>query len=420
MRRRGLKNRRGVFVVMFGILFLGLMGAAALSIDLTRTWSFRNELQTSADAAALAGAVQLSGVHHVGAHYEDSARAYARRNRVLHDTVTVDVVELGRWDVEASTFTVPVPTGETPNAIRVVVSHDVTGMWGRGLLAIAPLTIRARAIAWWDAGVTSTNCLRPWAIPYQALMARVNAYRGLTNDSAGLTREFTDEDRAALDTMPESARTFTMKLGSGTLSDYGSVTTYPGSYQAVKLPKYWDSRNSQYNPDYSGGGGADAYREAVAGVTCHHLQVGDSLGTESGNMVGPTVAGADANDGADLPGICSTVVGNNPHDRTAKTDARYGDCEDADGNPGVDVKAAFFLCGASCNGRSFVEINMLGSFTLTKLFPGGAGGSTPAFDAAEIRGVFHPMQDVGEVGGGSSTLRRIILVECQAGRSPCT
>ena len=420
MRRLGLKNRRGVFVVMFGILFLGLMGAAAISIDLTRTWSFRNELQTSADAAALAGAVQLSGVHHIGSHYEDSARAYARRNRVLHDTVTVDVIELGRWDVEASTFTVPVPTGETPNAIRAVVSHEVTGIWGRGLLGIVPYRIKARAIAWWDAGVTSTNCLRPWAIPYQALMSRVNTYRGIANDSAGLAREFTDEDRAALDTMPASERTFTLKLGSGTVSDYGDITTYPGSYQAVNLPKYWDSRTQQHNPDYTPGGGADAYREAVAGVTCHHLQVGDSLGTQTGNMVGPTVAGADANDGADLPGVCGMIVGNNPHDRTPKSDPTYGDCLDADGNSGVEIKAAFFLCGANCNGKSIVEINMLGSFTLTKLYPGGDTGSDPQWDAAEIRGVFHPMQDVGEVGGGSSTLRRIILVECQAGRSPCT
>lgn len=419
MRRLNLKNRRGVFVVIFGIMFLGLMAAAAMSIDLSRTWAIRNELQTSADAGALAGAVQLSGTHHISADYADSARAYSWRNLALYDSVDVDLVEAGYWDNDASTFTVPAPSGLPTNAVRVIVSHDAAGLWGYGLLGISPFKVRARAIAWADAGVTSTNCLRPWAIPYQALMERVNFYLGIPNNDSTLRREFTDADRAALDTMPELARSFTLKLGSGTVSDYGSTTDYPGNYQAVNLPKYWD-KNLGYNPDYNPGGGAATYQEAVAGVTCHHVQVGDSLATQTGNMVGPTIAGADANDGVDPPGVCSMIKGNIPYDKTPKSDATYGDCLDADMSPGVEIKAAFFVCGTECNGKSIVEINMLGSFTLTKLFPGGDTGSTPAWDAAEIRGVFHPLQDVGEVGGGSSTLRRIILVECQLARRPCT
>ena len=420
MRRLRLKNRRGVFVVLFGILFLGLMAATAVSIDLTRAWAFRNELQTSADAAALAGAVQLSGGVHDPTEFADSARAYAFRNRALHSLVTVDLVESGYWDQDLSTFTAPPPTGMPNNAVRAVVSHDVTSLWGSGILGIVPFRIRARAIAWADAGVTNTACVRPWAIPYQALLERVNNVRGIANDEAGLSREFDEVDRAMLDTMSVESRTFTLKLGSQTLSDFSSVTDYPGNYQAVSLPKKWDAKSQLPNPDYTTGGGADEYRRAVAGVDCHDLAVGDSLATEPGNMVGPTVAGADANDGADLPGICSVIVGNNPHDRTAKTDPTYGDCRDSNGDPGVEMKAAFFLCGASCNGKSTVAVKMLGSFTLTKLFPGGDTGSEPAWDAAEIRGVFHPLKDTGEIGPGASTLRRIILVECQAGRSPCT
>src|ERR1044071_8451474 len=34
---------RGVFVVLFGILFMTLMGAAAISVDFARIWTMRNE-----------------------------------------------------------------------------------------------------------------------------------------------------------------------------------------------------------------------------------------------------------------------------------------------------------------------------------------------------------------------------------------
>jgi len=53
---RRAKNRKGIFVVLFGILFMSLMAAAAMSIDFARVWAMRNELQTSADAAAATGA----------------------------------------------------------------------------------------------------------------------------------------------------------------------------------------------------------------------------------------------------------------------------------------------------------------------------------------------------------------------------
>jgi Flp pilus assembly protein TadG len=55
-----LKSRRGAIVVMLGIMAVTLMSISAISIDFSRLWTLRNELQTSADAAAHAGAVQLT------------------------------------------------------------------------------------------------------------------------------------------------------------------------------------------------------------------------------------------------------------------------------------------------------------------------------------------------------------------------
>jgi Flp pilus assembly protein TadG len=74
---RRAKNRKGIFVVLFGILFMSLMGAAAISIDFARIWAMRNELQTTADAAALAGAVQIGLTPTDSLQISNAARNYA-------------------------------------------------------------------------------------------------------------------------------------------------------------------------------------------------------------------------------------------------------------------------------------------------------------------------------------------------------
>ena len=47
-----MKARRGAVVVMLGIMMVALVSVTAVSIDFSRLWALRNELQTSADAAA--------------------------------------------------------------------------------------------------------------------------------------------------------------------------------------------------------------------------------------------------------------------------------------------------------------------------------------------------------------------------------
>ena len=157
-----LKNRKGIFVVLFGLLFMVLMGAAAISIDMSRIWTMRNELQTAADAGALAGAVQLTPPHDDAyAMVNDSARAIARLNTALYDLVTVDFVHTGVWDDDAGTFTSPGPG--SPNAVHVQVSHG-TNKLIMGALGIAAPVVRARAIAWANAPINTANCIRPWSM----------------------------------------------------------------------------------------------------------------------------------------------------------------------------------------------------------------------------------------------------------------
>src|SRR5688500_7849833 len=92
-----VKNRRGVFVVLFGILFMTLMASAAIAVDFSRIWSMRNELQTSADAAALAGAVQLGTANKAEADIQAASRAYAAANPAMGAAVVVNEVITGQW-----------------------------------------------------------------------------------------------------------------------------------------------------------------------------------------------------------------------------------------------------------------------------------------------------------------------------------
>jgi hypothetical protein len=433
-----LKNRRGVFVVLFGILVIGLMAAAAVSIDLSRTWAFRNELQTSADAAALAGAVQLGGGTLIAGQALDSARAYARKNNALGDTVSIELAELGHWNDTTSTYAATTPN----NAVRVVLNHNVTNLWLAGLFGRSPFTIRARAIAWADAGISSSACLKPWVIPYTSLMFRLFRINHPTWTSAiprdSLTRPFTPADLETLKTTTVAQRTFTLKIGSGNNTD--SVTALnnladslklPGNFQAVDLPPKWLKSTGARNPDWSSGNGGDSvsYKNSVAGEVCHTISVGDSLATKTGNMVGPTISSADSSDGKDPPGICKYIKGDKYDPaKTKNTETPYGDCmsQISGGSPGVDVKAAFYVCVTKCNGQTTYLVTMLGSFTLTKIYPGKTNYCAPKavgcieYDAGSIQGVFNPIQDPGAVGPSASTIRKIILVECQAARQPCT
>ena len=79
-------------------------------------------------------------------------------------------------------------------------------------------------------------------------------------------------------------------------------------------------------------------------------------------MVGPTLDGV-----TDEPSVCETLVGLDSD--TPSTHSTFGDCIGEDGNVGVTVKAAFHLCRTGCGGRTSVGVEMIGSFTLKKIYP---------------------------------------------------
>ena len=408
-----LKARRGAVVVMLGIMIVALVSVSAVSIDFSRLWTLRNELQTAADAGAHAGAVQLNPPNN--AFLTDSVtRVFAAANLAMAGSVTIDSVQLGDWDDALKTFT---PGAATTDAVNVVVSRQSTGLI-MAILGVNAPRLKARAIGWANAPVnSSSDCMKPVAVPFTQLMYRINQHRGIANtpDTSGLYRAFDQvADMAALSAMSASARTFNLKVGSGPVVD--TLGQMSGNYQAVKLGKAWAfsiQADTTPGPD----NGANSYKEHFSGFTCHQLAVGDSLEVQTGNMVGPTICGAwpgaQGCGGTNGPGTCSVIRGDKADPlATPQSSTSFGDCEDSAGNAGVDIKAAFYKCATGCNGAGRVEVSLLGSFTLKKVFPEKSKGSAyTTFDQAEIVGIFKPTSDPGTVGPGSTTLVTPIIVK---------
>ena len=402
------RPRRGAVIVLLGVMMVALMSISAISIDFSRMWSLRNELQTSADAAAHAGALQLLPPNNAGLTIP-VATSYATANPAMQGTVTVDSVVLGDWDDDAKTFT---PDAPHTDAVSVVVSRQTTGLM-MALMGVAQPRIRARAIGWADAPVAhAVGCIKPWAIPYVTLMYRINLYRNAAgtgnfsppNSFANMTRTFDQvNDIAALNNMTEAERTFTLKQGSGTVDDQAN-STMPGNYQAVILPEWIDGPTGDTTANMPNG--ASSYRDNVAGGTCNTLDIGDVLKTETGDMTGPTIQGVVGGNPANGPGVCLGGL-RGETDNTNINHATFGDCLDTDGQKGVDVKAAFYYCSTGCAGRSNVEVKLLGSFSLQKVYPKKKNG---VFEKSEIVGIFKPITDPGTVGTGSTTLVKPIIV----------
>lgn len=371
-----LRNRRGAIAIFTVLLFLALITSAAVVVDIARMQYMRNELQTAADAAALAGAVQLLRTPKTDAVAK--AQLFGQSNALMNTSVTVNDTDVvyGNWDRTARTFT---PNGNDPftaDAIQVTVratsSYLIANALGWGTKPVA-----ARSVAWAGPSVSRATCMKPWALWYGLLMQRINAYEGTSTDP---TRAMTPEDLQALREMSDAQRTFTLFLGN---SQQGQVLN-SGNYYAVDLPPVRYADGTAGNP-LTGG---SPYSDALAGVDkngnpiCYSVGVGDVLQTEPGAMLGPTKQGV-------VPAICATLSGTT--------------CLDANGNSPI-IKSAFWTQTASKgNGKFDVTVQIVGSFALKN------------FDNrnASITGVFQPIQDNGQIANENTTttLQRIILVK---------
>jgi len=134
----GLKNQRGVTIIVVAILIVVLLGFVALAVDIGYVMVARNELQNAADAAALAGARRMGQNYHDGVDQSTScaenvtsvAQNTASKNKAAGMNLAEDisagnvVTSIGKWDPTKppnERFTI---TCDYPNAVKVVAKRE--------------------------------------------------------------------------------------------------------------------------------------------------------------------------------------------------------------------------------------------------------------------------------------------------------
>ena len=122
------REQRGVIAIVVALLFLGLIGVAALAIDVVHLFLVKNELQNAADAGSLAGARFLYQDDGLSVNENTNQIAYQAAVANGSEGSPVDVnwsggnsgdVERGHWSFSTRMF--------TPNAsLQPVPLWDVT------------------------------------------------------------------------------------------------------------------------------------------------------------------------------------------------------------------------------------------------------------------------------------------------------
>jgi Flp pilus assembly protein TadG len=165
----GGRGRRGATIVLVALLLVALVGIAGIAIDFGRLYLFRGELQTVADASALAGAMELAADRPRAV--ADTAASYAARNTVEQQMATVGLADVtcGRWD-----FATNAPVGVymncedlNDNAVRVAARYTAT--YTLSSIFKQQDTLQGEAYAA-RGYVGSASCVKPWAISYQFML----------------------------------------------------------------------------------------------------------------------------------------------------------------------------------------------------------------------------------------------------------
>ena len=352
-----LKNRRGAILVMTGILLLVLIGMAAVAMDAGRLHAAHNELRTSADAAALAGARQLL---HGGAGAEADARAFALRNRALGEDVVVEQVRFGVWNSLTRTFVATAPGAA--DAVEVTVRKETKSILPQ-LFGDDAFDLRAKAIAWSGAPVEGARCVKPFAMIHEDFMTALGKPHWA---------ELTYEDIQQLrDTTGGNKRWMTLNMGNSNNSPDR------GNWYAVQLPP----AKVDGKVVLSSGGGKPLV-DNIAG--CTWVKQGDMVITEPGKKVGLVEQGLEL--------MCAQLT-------------EAGKCMNANGTVGVPVAVAIFCTGPELTGggHMWLEVHYVAAFMLTEFVRGGS-------DAGKVKGYLINMPGSGQILDAPSPVTKTILV----------
>jgi len=350
------RARRGAVLVMATAMTAGLMVIAAIAVDLSRLYVMRTELQTTADAAALAAAMRLT---------EDRWRAGAAgaaavsADSALGDAADVDSVRFGLWQASARSFVrTSGPIGA--DAVQVSVSRATTYLIGR-FISGGPVRVTARATAWAGAPAMRADCVTPWFILHHDYM-----------EAFGRKHEdmLTHDDIRTLRDTATNKRWITVKINRRR-----NAAPDPNWFYGMVLPSHNSGREPQ--------SGQQAYRRHI--TECTTMERGWVAKVEESSTVrSQTWPG--------LQDLCQPLAA--------------GVCYNRNGTVGVPITVSVFCKGPEHTGGDDMW------FQVEWMTGLNVAGGRQTDDFVEITGYLIPTKGTGEINweGEATGLVRTILV----------
>ncbi len=354
-------SKRGSTLIMVCVSLTALFAFAVLAIDGAILMTAKNQLQSAADAAALAGASGLLA----GSQDEAVGRAmdFSSANRAVEQDQTPVVISAG--DV-----TFPESDVCRVRTHRTVATGDPLRTYFVRVISPGSTASDMTAVAAAQAfDVCGSKCIKPWVIP--------DRYNDINGDGECDPGEY-DPDvtgyRAPVDVGVE----ITLKVGNP------HQTIAPGIFFPCDFPPL---DNEEGIKPYTGG---DMYRQWISECEPFMVEEGDRLQLEPGNMVGPTSQGMDnliAQDpGARWDSGTHTVV-----------NSAFGL------SPRIGLVPFFDPTLPPTSGRKWVTVTKIGAFFIESIK--GNGDVTGRFMKVTIGGV-----PCG-TGLGNSLVKGITLIE---------
>ncbi len=275
------REERGSAAMVLGISLTAVIGFTALAVDLGWIQFTRSRLQTSADAAALAGAGALISLGNDLDEVSTVALDYGRRNLIPAD---VPVTAVGESDVLY--LAGGVPSVSNPDQIEVTARRsadrgNALKLFFGGVIGTATADVSATARAGL-VGTCSSKCLKPFTVP----------------------AKFTWNDKCD----PDSSKNGNGVLDPGSTCEVASVQVQgysdvnlgeqivlkPGDPHDAIVPSYYNLINFPPMNKGTPVTGADEIRDNISSCTASNTTVvdpEDEIQMEPGNDTGPVKQG---------------------------------------------------------------------------------------------------------------------------------